>query len=85
MVGGTLYRIIRVSGRNSEHDDQRAVIAAGFFNASDARECAMRWLRRHCPEATYMPESGRWRVQDEDGSVHVFCIEATRAEERTAA
>jgi hypothetical protein len=87
MVGGTLYRIIRVSGRNSERDDQRsrAVIAAGFFNASDARECAMRWLRRHCPEATYMPESGRWRVLDDDGSVHVFCIEATRTDERTAA
>ena len=87
MVWADVYRIIRVSGSYSERDEQRsrAVIAAGFFNASDARDCAVRWLKRFCPEATYLPESGRWRVQDEDGSEHVFCIEAFVADERTAA
>ena len=74
-----VYRIIRVSGRSSERDAERsrAVIAAGFFHAADARECAVRWLKRYCPEATYLPDSGRWRVQDEDGSIHLFCIEPT--------
>jgi hypothetical protein len=82
-----VYRIIRVSGRSSERDAERtrAVIAAGFFHAADARECAVRWLKRYCPEATYLPDSGRWRVQDEDGSIHLFCIEPTAADERTAA
>jgi hypothetical protein len=83
-----VYRIVRVSGSNSENLDQRAraVIAAGFLNASEARECAFRWVRRHCPEATYLPESGGWRLQDEDGLEHLFCIEATAvADERDAA
>ena len=82
-----VYRIVRVSGRSSERDAERsrAVIAAGFFHAADARECAVRWLKRYCPEATYLPDSGRWRVQDEDGSIHLFCIEPTAADERTAA
>jgi hypothetical protein len=82
-----VYRIIRVSGRSSERldDRSRAVVAAGFLHASEARECAFRWVKRFCPEATYLPESGRWRVQDEDGSIHFFCIEATAADERSAA
>ena len=74
-----VYRIVRVSGSSSEHLDAstHAVIAAGFLNAAEARECAFRWVSRHCPEAIYLPESNRWRVQDDDGSVHLFCIEAS--------
>ena len=77
-----VYRIIRVSGRSSERDAERsrAVIAAGFFNAAEARASAVRWMKRFCPEATYLPDSGRWRVQDEDGSIHLFCIEPTAAD-----
>jgi hypothetical protein len=82
-----VYRIIRVSGRSTERDADRsrAVIASGFFHAADARDCAVRWIKRYCPDATYLPDSGRWRVQDEDGSVHLFCVEPTVADERTAA
>jgi hypothetical protein len=83
-----VYRIVRVSGSSSQRVDERsrAVIAAGFQNATDARDCAFRWVNRYCPEATYLPDTGRWRLQDEDGSVHLFCIEASAAgEERNAA
>ena len=47
-----MYRIIRVSGRSTERDAERsrAVIASGFFHAADARECAVRWLKRYCDE-----------------------------------
>jgi hypothetical protein len=86
---GYVYRIVRVSGRSSERLDERsrAVIAAGFFNAAEARECALRWVRRHCPEATYLPDSDRWRLQDDDGSIHLFCVEpsAASSSERNAA
>jgi hypothetical protein len=76
-----VYRIVRVSGSSADLIDERthSVIAAGFLNAAEARECAVRWVSRYCPEATYLPESDRWRVQDDDGSVHLFCIEATAA------
>jgi hypothetical protein len=82
-----VYRIVRVSGNSSQCLDERsrAVIAAGFQNATDARECAFRWVNRHCPEATYLPETGRWRLQDEDGSIHLFCIEPSAEGERSAA
>lgn len=83
-----VYRIVRVSGSSSQCLDERsrAVIAAGFQNAIDARECAFRWVNRYCPEATYLPDTGRWRLQDEDGSIHLFCIEASGAgDERNAA
>ena len=83
-----VYRIVRVSGSSSQclAERSRAVIAAGFQNATDARECAFRWVDRYCPEATYLPDTGRWRLQDEDGSIHLFCIEASAAEdERSAA
>jgi hypothetical protein len=82
-----VYRIVRVSGSSAQRVDERsrAVIAAGFQNATDARECAFRWVNRFCPEATYLPD-GRWRLQDDDGSIHLFCIEASGAEdERSAA
>ena len=83
-----VYRIVRVSGSSAQCVDERsrAVIAAGFQNATDARECAFRWVHRFCPEATYLPDTGRWRLQDEDGSIHLFCIEASSADdERSAA
>jgi hypothetical protein len=83
-----VYRIVRVSGNSWERPDarSRAVIAAGFQNAVDARECAFRWVSRYCPEATYLPESGRWRLQDDDGAIHLFSIEASSAgDERSAA
>jgi hypothetical protein len=84
-----VYRIVRVSGRKSERVDKRsrAVIAAGFLHAAEARASAFRWVSRFCPEATYLPDSGRWRVQDEDGLIHLFCIEQAVAagDERTAA
>jgi hypothetical protein len=83
-----VYRIVRFSGSSSQRVDERsrAVIAAGFQNATDARECAFRWVNRYCPEATYLPDTGRWRLQDDDGSIHLFCIEASAAEdERSAA
>jgi hypothetical protein len=83
-----VYRIVRVSGSSSQRLDERsrAVIAAGFQNATDARECAFRWVNRYCPEATYLSDSGRWRVQDDDGSIHLFCIEASGLDdERSAA
>jgi hypothetical protein len=83
-----VYRIVRVSGSSLQRLDERsrAVIAAGFQNATDARECAFRWVNRYCPEATYLPDTGRWRLQDEDGSIHLFCIEASGAgDERNAA
>jgi hypothetical protein len=74
-----VYRIVRVSGSSADLIDERthAVIAAGFLNAAEARECAFRWVSRHCPEAIYLPESDRWRMQDDDGLVHLFCIEAS--------
>ena len=83
-----VYRIVRVSGNSAQCLDERsrAVIAAGFQNATDARECAFRWVNRFCPEATYLPDTGRWRLQDEDGSIHLFCVEASGADdERSAA
>ena len=83
-----VYRIVRVSGNSAQWLDERsrAVIAAGFQNATDARECAFRWVNRFCPEATYLPDTGRWRLQDEDGSIHLFCVEASGADdERSAA
>jgi hypothetical protein len=83
-----VYRIVRVSGSSAQCLDERSrsVIAAGFQNATDARECAFRWVNRYCPEATYLPDTGRWRLQDEDGSIHLFCIEASGAsDERNAA
>jgi hypothetical protein len=78
---GDVYRIVRMSGSSAEFLDapSYAVIAAGFLNAAEARECAFRWVERHCPEAIYQPESDRWRLQDEDGAVHLFCIEAAAA------
>jgi uncharacterized protein YccT (UPF0319 family) len=83
-----VYRIVRVSGSSSQRLDERsrAVIAAGFQNATDARECAFRWVNRYCPEATYLSDSDRWRLQDDDGSIHLFCIEASGVDdERSAA
>ncbi len=82
-----MYRIIRISGTSSECLDERsrAVIAAGFQNAIDARECAFRWVDRYCPEAIYLPESAQWRLQDEDGLIHLFCIEASAEHQRSAA
>jgi len=84
-----VYRIVRVSGKKSERLDERsrAVIAAGFLHAAEARSSAVRWISRFCPEATYLRGSGRWRVEDEDGLIHLFCIEQAAAtdDERTAA
>jgi hypothetical protein len=76
-----VYRIVRVNGSSSELRDEsaRAIIAAGFLSAAEARECAFRWVSRHCPEAIYLPESDRWRLQDEDGAIYLFCIESTAA------
>ena len=47
--------------RKSERVDKRsrAVIAAGFLHAAEARASAFRWVSRFCPEATYLPDSGR--------------------------
>ena len=84
---GNVYRIVRVSGSSSDRLDEctRAVIAAGFLHAAEARECAIRWVNRFCPDAIYLPDSDRWRVQDEDGSIHLFCIEPTAADDARSA
>jgi hypothetical protein len=76
-----VYHIVRVSGRSAARLDKksRAVIAAGFLNASEARESATRWVGRHFPDATYQPGRCRWWIRDDDGSIHLFAIEPTGA------
>jgi hypothetical protein len=74
-----VYHIVRTSGSSPARLDKksRAVIAAGFLNASEARESAFRWVDRHFPDATYRPASGHWWVRDDDGLIHLFSVEPT--------
>jgi len=73
-----VYRIVRLSSKESEQQDSRlAVIASGFTDSAAASFTAANWVRRHCPQARYDEETGRWLMEDHDGWMHSFFVEPT--------